>query len=67
MMTRKHFKKLADMMLREAAQIPAGPFDRLVHNLAAICKDDNPAFNTRKFMDAIYIPKSLPIVTTESK
>jgi hypothetical protein len=67
MMTRKHFKKLADMMRREAHQIPVGPFDRIVNDLADICKEDNPAFDAAKFMHAIYLAGPPAFVPTESK
>jgi hypothetical protein len=66
-MTRKHFKKLADMLRREAHQIPCGPFDRITNDIADICKADNPNFNIGKFLDAVYGSSRTPLLVPESK
>ncbi len=51
-MTKKHFNKIAAMLAKYREDIAPRTFDLLVRDMAAVCRESNPNFDTQRFIDA---------------
>ena len=53
-MTKKHFKLLAEMMVRHHRDISIRAFKSLVEDMASVCQITNPNFDRQRFIEACY-------------
>ena len=52
MMTRKHFKEIAEILNYNSNKTHPAVFSKMVLDFAELCANENPNFNVNKFYEA---------------